>query len=487
MKKSNKRKNYPKKALTAYNIFFKETREKILIEHGKTNFQEMVRKIAALWKEITHAEKVRFEAIAARDFARYNDEVKEYEQRIVEENEANKRQKSMENYVFDPTSVATFQNHREKERDTHPIGNERILDVSRGKIIAGIGQQMPNRSIANPTLTPDELELAMCGTMRERMIDASCLDTRGRRLSNASTGSNMSGGARILSSSDMRLGRGNTFGMGVLGGDFTGPSRDALVGALGMHRFGGSPANVKKESVTKESTSSLGHSASASDHDALRKRLRFDRVGLSTSDGIESMAAPKPGKDSALAFREEEVLSLVNEAKMRFGVNASAGIDRGKTKPPLSSENGIREQLGVRAGSIRNETELQRRLNLRNQMARSNETQIRNPYILNELNSGVRVTSQDDMIRRMMAGGDLGPNGIELRRRMSMEAARNQSLSQNTEFQMRLVLMQNQKLVEEKLGTTLEEIRLREERVSQRERMIGQWMVGNSWSRPFNP
>eukprot|EP00533_Pseudo-nitzschia_delicatissima_P002331 CAMPEP_0116103198 /NCGR_PEP_ID=MMETSP0327-20121206/13755_1 /TAXON_ID=44447 /ORGANISM="Pseudo-nitzschia delicatissima, Strain B596" /LENGTH=481 /DNA_ID=CAMNT_0003595289 /DNA_START=98 /DNA_END=1543 /DNA_ORIENTATION=+ len=481
MKKSSKRKNYPKKALSAYNIFFKKTREKILIEHGKTNFQEMVRKIAALWKEITHAEKVRFEAIAARDSARYNDEVKDYEQRIVEENETNKRQKSIENYVFDPTSVPNFQNHRETERDTHPIGNERILDIPRGNIIAGWGQQMPNRSNVNPTLTHDELELAM----RERMIDASCLDTGGRRLSNASTSSNMSGGGRILSPSEMRLGRGNTFGIGVLGGDRTGPSRDALVGALGMHRFRGSPVNVEKESAMKKSTASLGHTATASDHDASRKRLRFDRVGLSTSNRIESRpkfgrgadstAASKSGNNFALAFKEEEVLSLVNEAKMRFGVNAVTDVDRGKTKPPLSSEN----------DSIHTETELQRRLNLRNQLARSNETHIRNPYMLNELNSGVHVASQDEMIRRMMAGGDLRPNGIEPRRCMSMEAPRYQRLSQNTEFQ--FALMQNQKLVEEKLGSTLEEIRLREERVSRRERMISQWMVSNPWKRPFNP
>jgi len=86
-KGNHKRRDYPKKALSAYNIFFKETREKILTEHGKTNFQEMVRKVAALWKEITPEDKLRFDAIASRDLFRYKREVSEYEQYIVEKSQ----------------------------------------------------------------------------------------------------------------------------------------------------------------------------------------------------------------------------------------------------------------------------------------------------------------------------------------------------------------------------------------------------------------
>ena len=102
-KKRNKPKDYPKKALTAYNIFFKETRKKILVEHGKTNFEEMVRNIAALWKETNYAEKVRFGSLASKDLARYRKEVKEYEKKKHEEDESKKKEKTTSSAEHDGT------------------------------------------------------------------------------------------------------------------------------------------------------------------------------------------------------------------------------------------------------------------------------------------------------------------------------------------------------------------------------------------------
>eukprot|EP00531_Pseudo-nitzschia_arenysensis_P004096 CAMPEP_0116136950 /NCGR_PEP_ID=MMETSP0329-20121206/12002_1 /TAXON_ID=697910 /ORGANISM="Pseudo-nitzschia arenysensis, Strain B593" /LENGTH=488 /DNA_ID=CAMNT_0003631861 /DNA_START=51 /DNA_END=1517 /DNA_ORIENTATION=+ len=487
MKQSYKRKNYPKKALTAYNIFFKETREKILIEHGKTNFQEMVRKIAALWKEITYAEKVRFETVAARDLARYKDEVKEYEQRIVEESEANKRQKTIQNYVLDPTSGAIdLQKHRENPRDTHSMHNTSILNATRGNIVAGMGQRMPDRSNANPTLTSDELELALRG----QLIDQSRLDIVGRRLSNASVGSNVAQRRNSLNPADVHLYRCNSLGSNFLGADRTNRTGDAVVGdriALGLHRLGGGiPTAMKKDPNMNIAVSS-----------EFNKRLGFHRGGLSINNGIESvekyargvdpMTASNSGKGPMSTFKEEEVQTLVHEAKMRFGSTAIR-VDRDNIMtPPLTASNNA--TLGAPSDSIRNESELRRRLSLRNQTtAGSNEFQMRNKLMLNELNSGVRGASNEDrmMLQRMMAGGDLGTNEMELRRRMSMESVRNQSMSRNPELQMRLAMTNDQQLVEEKLGNTLEEIRLREDRVSRREQMINQWLSGIPWNRAFN-
>ena len=41
-RRKQKPKDYPKRPLSSYNVFFKETRETILEEQGKTNFQDMV-------------------------------------------------------------------------------------------------------------------------------------------------------------------------------------------------------------------------------------------------------------------------------------------------------------------------------------------------------------------------------------------------------------------------------------------------------------
>ena len=61
----------PERPLSAYNIFFKDTREKIITDHGKTNFQEMVRLIAAHWKEASKDDKKKYEDMAAKDLERY--------------------------------------------------------------------------------------------------------------------------------------------------------------------------------------------------------------------------------------------------------------------------------------------------------------------------------------------------------------------------------------------------------------------------------
>ena len=67
----------PKRPLSAYNLFFRDQRELLLEElpsrqgrkpkrsHGKINFKDLANTIAAKWKEITPAEKERYEKIAS--------------------------------------------------------------------------------------------------------------------------------------------------------------------------------------------------------------------------------------------------------------------------------------------------------------------------------------------------------------------------------------------------------------------------------------
>ncbi len=485
MKRSYKRKyskNYPKKALTAYNMFFKQTREKIIIEHGMTNFQEMVRKIAALWKEITYAEKVRFEATSAKDLARYKEEVKEYEQRIVEEDQSKKRQKSSQYYILDPPSgVIDAQKHRNNQRDTHPMLKASNINAALGNVLAGMGQQMPDRSNANRTLPSDELELALQG----QLLDQSRLDTGGRRLLNASGGSTVGQRRNSLNHADMRLSRGNSLGTNFLEADRTNATGDDSVGdriAHGLHRLGGVPMAVKNESKTSFAVSS--------DRDEFLKRLGFHRGSLPIKNGIESIEKfardADPMRDFNLGngpmstFTGEEFGSLFHEARMRFGSTAIRA-DRDDIVTALLT-TGDNSTLGARRDSIR-EREIRRRLRLRNEMTKgSNEIQMRNQLMLNEWNGGVRGAAYEYrmMLQRMVTGGDLRTNWMDLKgRRMSMEGVRNQSLSRSTQLQIRLAMMHDQNLV----GNTLEEILFREERVSQREQMINQWVSGTPWNK----
>ncbi|KAL3936517.1 MAG: hypothetical protein SGARI_002527 [Bacillariaceae sp.] len=90
-KKNKKPSNYPKRPLSAYNVslcvtycFFKDTRETIIQEVGKTNFQEMVRLIAARWKEATKEDKKQYEEEALQDLERYKKEVQVFEKEAAE-------------------------------------------------------------------------------------------------------------------------------------------------------------------------------------------------------------------------------------------------------------------------------------------------------------------------------------------------------------------------------------------------------------------
>ncbi|KAG7356764.1 HMG high mobility group box-containing protein [Nitzschia inconspicua] len=96
-KKSKKPTGYPKRPLSAYNLFFKTTREKIITEHGKTNFQEMVRLIASHWRDVSDEEKKKYEDLAAKDLVRYKKEVSAYEKDTAEKKRVEQERQALLN------------------------------------------------------------------------------------------------------------------------------------------------------------------------------------------------------------------------------------------------------------------------------------------------------------------------------------------------------------------------------------------------------
>jgi hypothetical protein len=90
-KRRHKPKDFPKRPLSAYNIFFKDTREQILAskeaEGGKgsfVDFQSMAKEIASRWKNRVPAEeRERVDSLAKKDMERYREEVKAYEEKMV--------------------------------------------------------------------------------------------------------------------------------------------------------------------------------------------------------------------------------------------------------------------------------------------------------------------------------------------------------------------------------------------------------------------
>lgn len=99
--KKAKLQNKPKRPLSAYNLFFREERERILDEipdelavpsqalrvrrrkgkkppHGKIDFESLVKTVGKRWKELDHATAAVYRQKAAEDLERYRREKVEY-------------------------------------------------------------------------------------------------------------------------------------------------------------------------------------------------------------------------------------------------------------------------------------------------------------------------------------------------------------------------------------------------------------------------
>ena len=96
-KKKQQNKDKPRRALSAYNIFFKEERNRILADipdseakvrvggrkrkktpHGKIGFEKLAQLIGQRWRELSDAESAIYREKAAADAIRYKEEMKAY-------------------------------------------------------------------------------------------------------------------------------------------------------------------------------------------------------------------------------------------------------------------------------------------------------------------------------------------------------------------------------------------------------------------------
>lgn len=117
--------NRPKRPLTAYNIFFKHERQRILESlpvrvkgkprhsHGKIGFAELTRTVAARWKHVCPMDLVHFKAEAAMDKERYASEMKRWKKKKeLCDDEASQSASSLESStddMFDATAMeSTF-------------------------------------------------------------------------------------------------------------------------------------------------------------------------------------------------------------------------------------------------------------------------------------------------------------------------------------------------------------------------------------------
>lgn len=112
--KRNPKEGWPKRPLSAYNIFFKNEREKLLksmkeptasndsntktrtrknrqAKHGKISFSDLAKTIGSKWKKLTQEEKNQYEILAAYNLQKYKEELREFtEKRDKEKSQSSK-------------------------------------------------------------------------------------------------------------------------------------------------------------------------------------------------------------------------------------------------------------------------------------------------------------------------------------------------------------------------------------------------------------
>lgn len=327
--RKHKPKDYPKRPLSAYNVFFKETRCKILQEHGKTNFQEMVRKISALWKEVTPEDKAKFDAAASKDLTRYHEEVDIYEQNVKIENNliSEKKRKIEQIQQFDttnecehvvtvcsddsPSSAVDAKSDNGKNDYCFPVKNVRVPNIAQDASIVETGQKLPGSKQSALILTSTELQLAHHRLEEEVVTIDDAISVQKRQ-------SKMCGGNAF------------TVAVPALVGDIYGMRNPAVTkltptaleiqrqgfpdtwcgGGLGLGILEGKTAAINSESVTSELVAGIaGDTRITSDEVVLRKRLD---LGMDTMATIKALETRK-----RLADLDAYIAVASNEIKLR--------------------------------------------------------------------------------------------------------------------------------------------------------------------------
>lgn len=153
-------KDFPKRPLSAYNFFFKQTRERILAEHKEekgeedatVDFQTLAKAIASRWKILPSEERDHVGKLAEQDMRRYRKEVKEYEEEMVKkshkerkEAEAMREQRQQKHSSETEVAIASFETRGVPlqggmEPDGSASGSLVLTSGSRNAIIAQLQQ-----------------------------------------------------------------------------------------------------------------------------------------------------------------------------------------------------------------------------------------------------------------------------------------------------------------------------------------------------------
>jgi len=418
-KRNYMRRDYPKKALSAYNIFFKETREKILTEYGKTNFQEMVRKIAALWKEITTEDKIRFDRIADRDLSRYKEEVCEYERKIVEKNlkMLHTEEEKKKQAIVDADARTHQENHGIKRRNVLPVQNAQIAKGLRDDMVARSVQGLSDNSTSDYFLTSNELQLAQ-HRLREELNSIEELQP---------------------------------------------PTEKQFY----QQNFQSVGSNGDRTMTSGDDSAGLVH-ASVSYELELRKQF-----GLGTG----SIAALKQtrlenninntGNDPLIALGEGAIRNMVCKAEMQIG---RSGTREDSVKIPhlgASNEDDIRHFL-LNSPYLNQGNQI-------NQMEQSNGTQTRNQHIWSAFKRGHAETSAE-IIKRLITEGDQTGNlkALETQKCLSMNSTQNHFSASDAELQRMTMVQVDRNSISEQLGHSISIVRRQQEILRQQERYMNQ-------------
>lgn len=148
-------KDYPKRPLSAYNIFFKETREEIIAnakDPDAADFQNMARQIAARWKDLGEEEKERVKRLAEEDMLKYREKVKLYEEKAMKERlqEAGRLREEAEAA-------------KKVEEATKSVEAERLAKLQK------LEENMRNRQLLEENIRKRKVEEAMATTQLEQL------------------------------------------------------------------------------------------------------------------------------------------------------------------------------------------------------------------------------------------------------------------------------------------------------------------------------
>ena len=100
-----KPKGKPKRPLSAYNIFFKEMRPKILAQPSVVGFSRLAQVVAANWKNLDSVSKRPYEEMARQAMTRYRAELSVWERNQVKPGPVASATSSLPDDVVDPTAL----------------------------------------------------------------------------------------------------------------------------------------------------------------------------------------------------------------------------------------------------------------------------------------------------------------------------------------------------------------------------------------------